>query len=409
MDEEKMIKNSPDPITISGTKTILEQMINCVCKIKINSVNGTGFFCRIPFEQNMMNFFMTNYHILNEISYNENKSINLFLNDDQELKVIDLKIKRQTYFNKDYDIALIELKETDNINDYLELDDKLFKEETKAYFKDISIYALQYPYGKTASVSYGLISDIDKYEIKHTCSTEHGSSGSPILNLSNNKLIGIHKKGSKIFNYNMGTFLKFPLNDFIKKKNPSLKICLIKESIPNKSKPETNFCDDICFIVNERMQSFINILNEVKNLIDIQTKKLNVVFSHHWGFKCIITVKYGTTIGQLLKIFMIRFRQLNGTNDKIIFLYNGEMLKLDNKNTVEKYFEKVKHPCIGFFGQGRFIYSSYSDITAYKYLKFPQKIKDELHKLQREGESKIYDILSEILALSLRLKNKEDT
>ena len=29
--------------------------------------------------------------------------------------------------------------------------------------------------------------------------------------------------------------------------------------------------------------------------------------------------------------------------------------------------------------------------------------------MQIEGENKIYDILSEILALSLRLKNKEDT
>ena len=119
-------------------------------------------------------------------------------------------------------MALIELKESDNINNFLELDDNLFKNETKAYFKDISVYVLQYPLGKMASISYGLSTRVMEYKVKHTCSTEHGSSGSPILNLSNNKVIGIHKKACKQFNYNIGTFLKFPLNDFLQKKNDDL-------------------------------------------------------------------------------------------------------------------------------------------------------------------------------------------
>ena len=51
------------------------------------------------------------------------------------------------------------------------------------------------------------------------CSTDNGSSGSPILNLENNKVIGIHKQGSNNFNYNKGTLLKYPLNDIIKKYN----------------------------------------------------------------------------------------------------------------------------------------------------------------------------------------------
>ena len=74
---------------------------------------------------------------------------------------------------------------------------------------------LQYPHGEEASVSYGLLTSIDKTEIKHKCSTEKGSSGSPILNLKTNKVIGMHKEGSKVFNFNIGTFLKYPLNDFI--------------------------------------------------------------------------------------------------------------------------------------------------------------------------------------------------
>ena len=61
-----------------------------------------------------------------------------------------------------------------------------------------------------------ILNEINNYDIKHSCSTNNGSSGSPILNLKNNKVIGIHKQGSKIFNFNIGTLLNYPLNDFIK-------------------------------------------------------------------------------------------------------------------------------------------------------------------------------------------------
>ena len=61
--KEKKIKNSPDPVNIAATKTILEQMINCICKIKIKGATGTGFFCKIPFGKNeTLNVLMTNYH-----------------------------------------------------------------------------------------------------------------------------------------------------------------------------------------------------------------------------------------------------------------------------------------------------------------------------------------------------------
>ena len=214
MTDENMIKNSPAPIDIEGTKVILKQMMNCICKIKINQLHGTGFFCKIPFKNNSINVLMTNYHIINDKYYKSSKELNLLLNDDSQVKTINLEIDRETYFNKDYDITIIELKENDNISNFLELDDNLFKKESKVYYNNISIYIPQYFLGVKASVSYGLSTVIDKYEIKHLCSTEHGSSGSPILNLMNKKVIGIHKQGAKDFN--VGTLLKFPLEDFLK-------------------------------------------------------------------------------------------------------------------------------------------------------------------------------------------------
>jgi len=188
--------------------------MNCVWKIRINNTFGTGFFCQIPFDNTSMKVLMTNYHVLDDNLYNEINELNLLLNDDKEVKIINLDVERKTYFNPYYDIAIIELKEDDNINDYLELDDNLFKDEIKAFYQDLSISILQYPHGNFASFSYGLATDIIDSEIKHICSTDNGSSGSPILNLSNNKVIGIHKQASIRSNFNKGTCLKFPLNEF---------------------------------------------------------------------------------------------------------------------------------------------------------------------------------------------------
>jgi len=53
-----------------------------------------------------------------------------------------------------------------------------------------------------------------KHNFNHKCSTEGGSSGSPILNI-NNKLIGIHKESHQN-NCNIGTLLNYPIKEFIK-------------------------------------------------------------------------------------------------------------------------------------------------------------------------------------------------
>ena len=100
----------------------------------------------------------------------------------------------------------INLKKNDIINYY------------NNYYKNESIYILNYLRGEQIVVSYGLLSDIKSdNEIAHKCSTDNGSSGSPILSLKNNKLIGIHYGPSKNFNYNNGTLIIFPIIEYIQK------------------------------------------------------------------------------------------------------------------------------------------------------------------------------------------------
>ena len=216
MEEVNKSKDSIDPVGIEGTKKILDQLMNCICKMKIKGGFGTGFFCKIPFRKGTKKVLMTNYHILNEKDFKENKVLNLTLNNDKETLIIDLEINREIYFNKEYDITILEIREKDNIKDYLELDDNLFQDNIEINYKNESIYILHYLSEKEAKASYGLLNNINKYIIDHNCSVDNGSCGAPILNLQNNKVIGIHNKGSK--NYNIGTLLKFPLKEFINRK-----------------------------------------------------------------------------------------------------------------------------------------------------------------------------------------------
>ena len=128
--------------------------------------------------------------------------------------------------NKNNCKIIIEIDEIqDNIHDFIELDDeiinsmKLSKMEIIDNFKDIynnkSIYILNYLNGENIVVSYGLLTEINEENgINHKCNTGKGSSGSPILSLKNNKLIGIHYGGSRNYDYNKGTLIIYPIIEF---------------------------------------------------------------------------------------------------------------------------------------------------------------------------------------------------
>ena len=217
MDEiikEKALDNYPLPVTIEATNIILNQLKKCVCKIKNIKGDGTGFFCYIPYNEKKLPVLITNYHVIDENFLKENKNIAVTLNDSED-KIIELDTDMQYYTSEKYDTTIIEIKKENN-NDFLELDENMFKEQPILYNE--SIYILQYPKignEQKASIGYGIFKKIDGFNINHYCCTNEGSSGSPILRLTNNKIIGIHKGGSQKFNFNNGTFLKEPINEFI--------------------------------------------------------------------------------------------------------------------------------------------------------------------------------------------------
>ena len=78
---------------------------------------------------------------------------------------------------------------------------------------------------KNVSISYGTINHISNYEINYSCNLEDKVKLSPIFNLSNNKIIGIHEFNSVY--YNKGIFLGNIIKDF-------LNYYRIKKKINNK-------------------------------------------------------------------------------------------------------------------------------------------------------------------------------
>jgi len=224
-EQEKLLKNYPTPISVNKTEIILDQMKYNVAKIYTkNGEKGTGFFCWIPFpdDKSFLRVFITNNHVINEDYLNKEEKIVISLYKDKYgneiIKNIDLKTKMK-YTNKDYDITIIEIDETkDKIEDFLELDPNAMEENSEITYIGEVIYTIGYPKSEEVKVSYGILKGRkmeNEYDFNHLCSTEEGFSGSPILSLTSNKVIGVHKQSNNKNNFNIGSFIKLSIREFI--------------------------------------------------------------------------------------------------------------------------------------------------------------------------------------------------
>ena len=337
------------PATIEITNKIIQQMSNCICKVKNNQSVGTGFFCTIPYKNNnKIHVLITSYQIINEFYIQNNSSINLLLGDYNEIKIINLDPSRNIYFSKDYNISIIELKNYDNINNYLELDNNLFRNDIKSIFENESIYILQYLNGGKALVSYGIIGILNGKFINHLCCVESGAIWAPILNLTNNGVIGISLGvGDNFNNFNVGILLKYAIEDFINKYqiNNQLMPSLFNINFQGMEMNNNynNFLIPNPMINNNDFNGNINQaeLNQVSNnLRNINIPKKNINFKG--AIEIFLSVDYGTKIEQLLQLYLkkINKEHLIGNNINICFIYNAQKINIKDKTAVEEYFKE---------------------------------------------------------------------
>ena len=230
--QEAFIDNYPTYVSMEDTENkILFQMKNCICKIlKTNGKKGTGFFIKINYNNELLHLLVTNNHVLNEDDIDKDKIIEITLNDDKIFKklVIGQRIK---YTDIGFDITFIEIyPEKDKINNFLEVDDDIDKDEDllKSLYINKSLYMLHHPKAEKINVSYGVSKGIYGDYIGYYLNTDPGSSGAPVLSLQKFKIIGIHLGSPKEIKdgepkFNIGILLKYAIESF--KKNINSKNC----------------------------------------------------------------------------------------------------------------------------------------------------------------------------------------
>ena len=99
----------PEPISKQCTQKILEQMNNSFDKIKDN--NLICFFTKFKYKDLNIPVMITNYQIIHYAIHNLNK-INVYINNE----LMEIEFGKTKYFNKHYDLAIIQIKENNNIN-----------------------------------------------------------------------------------------------------------------------------------------------------------------------------------------------------------------------------------------------------------------------------------------------------
>jgi len=284
INKEQNIKNGIEPVSIEQTEKIINQMKNCVCKIYSNGSKGTGFFTKIPYKpykNELMKVLITNNHVLNGNSIEDNKIITYIINNNEDnRKTIRINNKRKRYTDEKLDVTIIEIDEQeDDVHNYIEIDYndndiknnmKLNKKEILNYYNNIykneSIYILNYMNRKNILVSYGIITGIDEEKgIKHKCNTYKGSSGAPILSLKNNKLIGIHYGYPDNFEYNLGNLIIYAIIEFNKK----------EEKNENKNEEITNEITNKIINSNTKLNTNLN-TNEITIIYKISEYKKKI-------------------------------------------------------------------------------------------------------------------------------------
>ena len=176
------------------------------CKIlsknEEGKINESGFFCQILYFNKIIKVLFTNNHILNEDSIKKGNKIEIVYKGDN--KIIEINDKRFCKTSPTYDFTCIEILNEDNIEDFYEIEN--IYNDYKYNDKDIAI--VQYPGGGNMEIKTGHLIKIINYNIVQTVSAWYGSSGSPIILLSNYKVIGIHKSYDEEINLNLGTYIK---------------------------------------------------------------------------------------------------------------------------------------------------------------------------------------------------------
>ena len=216
-DEDIIIKDEVKTNFSAISESATKEIFNSIVRIEFKSSFATGFFMKIESKNIYFHCLITNYHVINEKLVNEKEVLFVYYGEkDREKKITIILDTAEIFikvFDKECDVAIIEILKNDKIqeNKFLSYDLNYKSEKGYFYYLNKNIFLAGYPcsviYQKERHVSGGKIIKIKNYKFNHILDTEKGSSGSPICLIENRLVIGIHKGGNKENSINMGIFI----------------------------------------------------------------------------------------------------------------------------------------------------------------------------------------------------------
>ena len=282
--------NYCDSIYTEALPIIMEQAKNSVSKIITKKGGtGTGFLCKIPFPDSftLLPVFITCYHVLEEKDIIEGNTIELNFNNEEKKVILTMDKSRKFYVNDEkYDITIIEIKHNDGIdmNNFLDVDDYLYKSDNlnNIYSDKKNIYLIQYPNGFKSKISFGKIKDIsvNNYKIEYISTTDKGSSGSPIFNVLNYKIIGIHNADHQKFKFKIGTVLKYPINEFFINETHKNKLNTEKINDGNNDKNEKKvniINSDISLNIDMIIDKLLSVRGKPGKRVDLKEEEIKFI------------------------------------------------------------------------------------------------------------------------------------
>ena len=135
---------------MKGWSKFYSKMKNCICKIiNKDGKKGIGFFCRIPLNDELILFLITNNNILDEKDIENGNRIEFTLNDNKKSFILKINDSRRKLTNKELDVIFIEIKPSqDKINYFLDIDQQINTNQENLYNnKSIYLLLLNYIFG----------------------------------------------------------------------------------------------------------------------------------------------------------------------------------------------------------------------------------------------------------------------
>ena len=396
-------------LTMESLEIIINQMKKSICKINNDKFKGTGFLCNINYHDcETPRVLITTHNVLPEYEIKPGKEINISINNGKIKKKLLIDEKRKIYMNNEEDgIIIIEIKDNDGFesDSFLEIDD----ENTEKYCKNIPIYLLHYPTEDKIKKSIGFIIEkksnnfIPNNNFIHSCKCNHDSAGGPLINIKNNKVLGIHIFNILSSNFvrddKEGVFIKDVINKYIENKNnildkennftmnsmnnmniktitieasTGLKVIikasdditisdLLKKYLQTIGIDESFIGNGILFLMNGKKLDH-NSNSKIKNfpnsseitLFDqngIISGLIGITFEATSDSKKIIIVPKNFTIKALIEKYLKEIEiEENGNKEELVFIFKGKRINPNSEETVDERF-KSKNILIEVFDQ----------------------------------------------------------